>query len=49
MLNDVEHRNAYSNDSRFMGKLKSWEKSIKQYNEHFVNAKILRDIKNAKI
>ena len=38
MLNDVEHRNAYSNDSRFMGEINSWENIIKQYNEHFIKA-----------
>ena len=38
ILNDVEHRNAYSHDSHFMGKLNSWENVIKQYNEHFVRA-----------
>ena len=38
ILNDVEHRNAYSNDSYFMGKLNSWENVIKQYNKHFVKA-----------
>ena len=46
MLNDVEHRNAYSNDSHFMGKLNSWENIIKQYNEHFIKAeKKLKTVK----
>jgi len=38
MLNDVEHRNEYSNESRFMGEINSWKEIVKQYNEHFIKA-----------